>query len=124
MPAFYGPMLAPVTDLAVTSLADFSARRAPGAASGATAEGLARQCFDKVCCHPHHKRLNRGAAPGAARAGLAWRYLQGELDLLHALRRPSHDLVCLMANLHEDWLLEHSVHLLRSSKEVPSTAPA
>ncbi len=48
MPAFYGPMLAPVTALAVTSLADFSARRAPGAASGATNEGLARQCFDRV----------------------------------------------------------------------------
>ncbi len=49
LPAFYGPMLAPVTDLDVTSLADFSVRRAPGALSGATNEGLARQCFDKVC---------------------------------------------------------------------------
>ena len=49
LPAFYGPMLAPVTALAVTSLADFSARRALSAPSGATNEGLARQCFDQVC---------------------------------------------------------------------------
>ncbi|CAL5229802.1 g13197 [Coccomyxa viridis] len=48
LPAFYGPMLAPVTDLDVTSLADFSVRRVLGAPSGATNEGLARQCFDKV----------------------------------------------------------------------------
>ena len=57
LPAFYGPMLAPVTALAVASLADFSARRAPGAASGATNEGLARQCFDQARCALHSSAL-------------------------------------------------------------------
>jgi len=48
LPAFYGPMLAPVTPLAVQSLADFSDRQPQGTASGATNEGLAYQCFDRV----------------------------------------------------------------------------
>ena len=53
LPAFYGPMLAPVTTLAITSLADFSARHPQGGArSGATNEGVPQQCFDKAgpCC--------------------------------------------------------------------------
>ena len=62
LPACYGPMLAPVTDLAVTSLAEFSARRAPGAASSATNEGLARQCFDKVCSSLMQQR-SKGLLP-------------------------------------------------------------
>jgi len=48
LPAFYGPMLAPVTPLAVQSLADFSDRQPQGTASGATNEGLSHQCFDRV----------------------------------------------------------------------------
>ena len=48
LPAFYTPMLAPVTPLAVTSLADFSIRHPEGTASAATNEGLSRQCFDRV----------------------------------------------------------------------------
>ncbi len=53
LPAFYAPMLAPTTSLAVTSLAEFSARQAGETLSGATNEGLCQQCFDKVCpcCH-------------------------------------------------------------------------
>ena len=49
LPAFYTPMLAPMTPLAVTSLADFSTRHPEGTASAATNEGLSRQCFDRVC---------------------------------------------------------------------------
>ena len=85
LPGFYGPMLAPVMDLAVASLASFSVRHAPGAASGATNEGLAQQCFEKVRSTPYPKCLIRGAAPGAARAALAWHCLQGELGLFICL---------------------------------------
>lgn len=41
-------MLAPFTRLAVSSLADFSARLPQGTPSDATNEGIAVQCFQKV----------------------------------------------------------------------------
>ena len=45
---YWAPMLAPYTDLAVSSLADFSARKPPGTPSRATNEGTHQQCFAKV----------------------------------------------------------------------------
>ncbi|EIE21073.1 hypothetical protein COCSUDRAFT_56993 [Coccomyxa subellipsoidea C-169] len=48
LPRFWPPMLAPFTRLAVSSLADFSARLPQGTPSDATNEGVAVQCFQKV----------------------------------------------------------------------------
>ena len=76
LPAFYAPMLAPATSLAVTSLASFSARQPAGTPSGATNEGLSQQCFDRVCpcCHSlgghavteEPVNIPRNAEPGLA----------------------------------------------------------
>ena len=45
---YWAPMLAPFTNLAVSSLADFSARAPRGAPSRATNEGTHQQCFAQV----------------------------------------------------------------------------
>ena len=65
--SFWAPMLAPFTTLAVSSLADFSARARQGTPSGATREGTARQCFARLAlCKVHwpdfHGMLEVGQA--------------------------------------------------------------
>ena len=50
---YWAAMLAPFTDLAVSSLADFSARAPRGAPSGATNEGTHQQCFAQVTSDIH-----------------------------------------------------------------------